>query len=423
MGRPWLADGVVRFVGEPIAAIVSETPSQGADAAELVIVDYEPLEVLVDPEQALASDVLLFPDAGTNVAVAMQLKAEGTTDLFDGCDVVVRQRVVNQRVAPCPMEVRAAAAAWVDGRLVQWASTQAPHSVRQNLAEVYGLDEADVRVIAPDVGGGFGAKGTVVYPEEHLLGLIARHVGRPVRWVETRTENLMGMGHGRGQVQHLELGGRSDGTILAFRNELVQEAGAYPAVGALLPFFTRLMAPGVYDIARVEVSSSSVVTNTTPVVAYRGAGRPEATAAIERMVDLFAAEIDQDPVAVRRRNLVANDRFPFTTPTGAVYDSGDYERALDLAVEKAGYDELRAEQARRRAAGDPRLLGVGLAVYVEITSADARHGVRQRGGHTRRQGQDSGRHLLPRAGPCHLVRHDRVRPSRHRHRRHRAGAG
>ncbi len=365
MPRPFLAVDVVRFVGEPVVAIVTEEKYQGADAADLVWLDLDPLPVLIDPEEALTSDVLLFPDVGTNVATELQF---GTDDaLFDGCDVVVSQRMLNQRVAPCPLEVRAAAAAWVDGRLVHWASTQGPHSLRGELVTKYGLTDADVRVLSPDVGGGFGAKAEG-YPEELMLGFIARRVGRPVRWVETRTENMLAMVHGRAQVQYVEVGGDTNGRIAALRLRIVQDAGAYPAVGAMLPWFTRMMASGVYDIARVEANSQAAVTNTTPTGAYRGAGRPEATAAIERVVDIYATQVGLDPADVRRMNFIGADRFPFTTPTGATYDCGEYEAALDRVLEVAGYEELRQQQVARRERGDPCLLGIGLSVYVEITN-------------------------------------------------------
>ena len=331
-----------------------------------MIVDYDPLGVVVDAEAAGTSDTLLFPEAGTNDAVVFAFPSD--EHIFDDCEVVVRQRMVNQRLAPCPMEVRAAAAIWgEDNRLTYYASCQAPHSFRHNLSQALGVDEADIRVISPDVGGGFGAK-AAPYTEELLLPWIARRVGRPVRWVETRTESMLTMGHGRGQVQEAELGGNRDGTVLAYRLKVTQDAGAYPLMGAFLPMLTRVMLTGVYTIPVAEFASASRVTNTTTKVAYRGAGRPEAAAAIERMMDIFAVEIGMDPAEVRRRNLVAADAFPFTTPTGTAYDTGDYERALDLALEAAGYAGLREEQARRRAAGDVKQLGIGLSVYVEITN-------------------------------------------------------
>jgi carbon-monoxide dehydrogenase large subunit len=366
MPQPWLARDVVRYVGESVVAIVSETRAQGADAAELVFIDYEPLHAVVDPEEALEGSTILHPDAGTNFSFELQFGRDES--LFDGCEVVVRQRMNNQRVAPCPLEVRAAASRWEDdGRLTQWSSTQAPHSIRDSLAQIYGLFEDEVHVISPDVGGGFGAK-VGGYPDELLVAWLARRVGRPLKWIETRSESMVSLGHGRAQLQDVEIGGSRDGTITAYRLTVLQDSGAYPRVGALLPFMTRTMASGTYDIPKVEFNSRSVVTNTTPVVSYRGAGRPEATAAIERAVDLFADEIGMDPAEVRRRNLVAADAFPFTTPTGATYDVGDYGRSLDLALDASGYAELRKEQARRRDAGEVRQLGIGLSIYVEITN-------------------------------------------------------
>lgn len=366
MRRPFLARDVVRFVGEPVVAVVTEEKYQGADAAEMVWIDYDPLPALVDPEAALESDTVLFPEVGSNVC--LELAFGRRDDLFADCDVVVEQRMVNQRVAPCPLEVRAAASRWEDdGRLTHWASTQAPHSVRDKVARVYGLDPDQVRVIAPDVGGGFGAK-IGDYPEETLLPALARLLGRPVKFVETRSESMVALGHGRAQVQQVQIGGTRDGRITAYRLEVIQDAGAYPGMGAVLPYMTRTMLTGVYDIPAAEFNCRSVVTTTTPTTAYRGAGRPEATAAIERAIDIYAAEIGIDPAEVRRRNLVAPDAFPFRTPVGTTYDCGDYERALDLALDAAGYAELRAEQARRRTDPDATtLLGIGVCAYVEIT--------------------------------------------------------
>jgi len=265
------------------------------------------------------------------------------------------------------MEVRAAAAMWEDGRLLQYACTQMPHGVKEILGKVYGLEPEQVRVVAPDVGGGFGAKGAN-YTEELLMGWLARRVGRPVRWVETRSESMVGLGHGRGQIQDVEIGGDLEGNVLAYRLTVIQDSGAYGWFGAVLPFMTRTMLTGVYDIPKSEFNSKSVVTDTTPTVAYRGAGRPEATAAIERAMDMYAAEIGMDPAEVRRENLIASDAFPFTTGTGTSYDAGDYERALDLVLDAAGYAYLRAEQLRRREEGGPKQLGIGTSIYVEITN-------------------------------------------------------
>ncbi|MGA2209499.1 MAG: xanthine dehydrogenase family protein molybdopterin-binding subunit [Acidimicrobiales bacterium] len=366
MTRPLLADGVVRYVGEAVVVIVAENPAAAADAAELVVIDYEPLPVAVDPLDALEDTVLLYPEVGTNNCFALQFGHDDT--LFEGCEVVVRQRIINQRVAPCPLEPRAAAALIEsDGRLMFYSSTQTAHGVRDTLATSLQIEPDRIHVITPDVGGGFGAKASV-YAEDIVTAWCAREVGRPVRWSETRSESMLGLGHGRGQVQDVEIGGTRDGRILAYRIDVLQDSGAYPAIGAVLPFMTRTMATGVYDIARAECNSNSVVTNTVPTVAYRGAGRPEATAALERILDCFAAEIGMDPAVVRRKNLIAADAFPYTTPTGTDYDCGNYERAFDLALEMAGYDELRAAQRERRAAGGPRQLGIGVSTYVEITN-------------------------------------------------------
>lgn len=365
MTRPFLAGDTVRFVGEPIAVILSERPDQGADAAELAWADYEPLTAVVAPTDALTDEVVVHAAAGTNIVV--DLAFGRTDDLFDGCEIVVTQDVINQRLAAVPLESRAAAAAWIDGRLVQWASTQHAHGARDVLARVYGLTPAQVRVITPDVGGGFGAK-IGAYPEELLLGWLARQVGRPVRWQETRSENMVGLGHGRGQQQTIEIGGQRDGTVLAYRLTVLQDGGAYAEVGSILPYLTRMMAQGTYDIPKVEFNSRSVITNTTPTVAYRGAGRPEATAAIERAMDLFAMEVGLDVTEVRRRNLIGKGAFPFTSATGTTYDVGDYERSLDLALEAAGYEGLRTEQRRRREAGDVVQMGIGVAMYVEVTA-------------------------------------------------------
>ncbi|HKY64915.1 MAG TPA: xanthine dehydrogenase family protein molybdopterin-binding subunit [Acidimicrobiales bacterium] len=368
MARPLLARDRVRFVGEPVAVVLSETPEQGADAAEWVVVDYQPLAPVVDADDALAGEVVLFPDVGTNLVVTFGSDDDAAgVEVAAACEVVVRHRLVNPRVAACPLEGRSSAVAWVDGRLVQWCSTQNAHGLRQALASTYGLDEPEVRVIAPDVGGGFGAK-IGGHPEDLVLGWLARRCGRPVRWTESRTENMTAMVHGRAQVHEVTVGGRSDGTIEAYHLEILQDAGAYPSMAAFLPYLTRSMAAGTYAIPHVSSRARAVVTTTTPVASFRGAGRPEATAAIERAVDLFAAEVGLDPAEVRRRNLIPPFSESRPVPTGVSYDCGDYPEALERALAAAGYDDLRAQQARRRAAGDHRALGVGVSCYVEVTS-------------------------------------------------------
>jgi carbon-monoxide dehydrogenase large subunit len=365
MAQPLLAVDVVRFVGEPVAAVLTDERYQGEDAAELVDVEYDPLPPLIDPREALTDATVLFPAAGTNVVYRGGELADG--DPFAECDVVVRQAVHNQRVAVAPLEVRAGAAVWgADERLTIWVPNQGAQGTQGMVAGMLGLSREQVRVITPAVGGAFGAK-FGADPEHALVGWLARELRRPVTWVETRSENMVAMTHGRAQLQTITIGGSRDGRVRAYRLEILQDSGAYPRFGALLPSLTLLMAPGVYDIEHVDGCFVSVATTTTPVGAYRGAGRPEATAALERAMDLFAAEIGMDPADVRRRNLLPAFTEPYRSKGGALYDSGDYPAALAGVLAAAGYDELRAEQQRRRERGDTKQLGIGLSVYVEIT--------------------------------------------------------
>ena len=367
MVQPLLAIDVVRFVGEPVAVVVTEQPYQGEDAIELVDIDYEPLPAVVDMAAARDSDTLLFPEAGTNVVVKFGDEANLSNDLFDGCEVVVSETILNQRVAPAPMETRAAAAVWgEDGRLTAWIPNQGAQLTKMGIAGLLGVKPDEVRIITPDVGGAFGAN-FGADPEHAVTCWIAKQVGRPARWSETRIENLLAMTHGRAQQHKITIGGTREGVVLAYRNEILQDSGAYPKFGAFLPSLTILMAPGPYAIPRAEAIATSVVTNTTPVGAYRGAGRPEATAAIDRAIDLFATAAGVDPAEVRRKNLLPKFTEPHKTAFGALYDSGDYVTALEKALVAAGYDGLRAEQAKRRAAGDTLQLGIGLSSYVEIT--------------------------------------------------------
>jgi aerobic carbon-monoxide dehydrogenase large subunit len=366
--EPLLAIDTVRYVGEPIAIVLTETTYQGEDAAELVSVDYEPLPAVPGIDAALTGGSLLFPDAGTNVCVA---GGGDTTDesIFDGCEAVVEGDVLNQRVACLPMEGRSTAAVFSGGKLTVWASTQNAQLARLILTAI-GLPPDAIRVVAPDVGGGFGAK-IGIDRESIIVAWAAKHTGRAVRWVETRNENLLAMTQGRAQKLHIKIGGTRDGHIKAYRLQVIQDAGAYPRMSGFLPSLTCLMAQGVYDIPNVQAGYQVVVTNGTPIAAYRGAGRPEAAATIERAVDWFAAEIGKDPAEVRKLNFIRPEQFPFVTKTGAPYDTGQYEAALDKVLSAAGYEQLRAEQRRRRESGDTRQLGLGLASYVEITAADA----------------------------------------------------
>jgi carbon-monoxide dehydrogenase large subunit len=364
MVQPVLAADRVRYVGEAVAVVVAEDRYRAADAAALVEVEYQPLPPVLSLRESL-DGAPLFETADSNILhVAGEVDPDG--DLFEGCEVVVSRELVNQRLAPVPMETRAAACAPTDDGLVLWLSTQAPHGVRDRLTKHLELVPGQLRVIAPDVGGGFGAK-IAADVEIAMVCWLARRLGRAVRWMETRSESMVAMSHGRGQLQTVTIGGRRDGTILAYRLDAIADAGGYPRDGAWMPTPTYWMACGAYAIPRVEARIRSVLTNTTPTGAYRGAGRPEAAAAIERAVDLFAAEIGLDPADVRRRNLLRPEAFPHRTPTGVEYDTGDYPAALEAVLEAADYPALRAEQARRRATGSPLQYGIGLSSYVEIT--------------------------------------------------------
>jgi carbon-monoxide dehydrogenase large subunit len=367
MRRSLLATDVVRFVGDAVAAVVTDEHYQGEDAVELVDVDYDPLPAVIDFDDSLSDQTILFEAAGTNVVARFGDADNLRADLFDGCEAVVSHTIINQRVAPAPMEGRSAAAVWGDdGRLTAWIPNQGAQGTREDLAGLLGIQQSQVRVITPDVGGAFGAK-FGADPEHAVVAWVARQLGRPARWTESRFENLVAMTHGRGQRHEITIGGTRDGNVLAYRLKIIQDAGAYPRLGAVLPFLTILMAVGPYEIPNAEAIGVSIATNTTPIGAYRGAGRPEATAALERAFDLFATEIEMDPAEVRRRNLLPPFTEPHTTAFGATYDSGDYVAALEKALDAAGYDKLRDEQARRRANHDIVQLGVGLACYVEIT--------------------------------------------------------
>ena len=371
VARTLLASDKVRYVGEPVAAVVTETRDQGVDAAEAVVVDYDVLEAFVDVEAAMMSSTHIYEGAGSNVVFDTTVLGipENTGEaFFKDCEVTVTGRFMNQRVAPCPLEVRGAAAAWgSDGRLNQWLSTQHAQGAVAPLAAANGVDASMIRVRTPDVGGGFGAK-IGAYGEELLLGVIAKTIGRPVKWRETRSESMVALGHGRAQLQYVTIGGTRDGKVTHYQLHAIQDCGGFADMGTILaPFMTRPMSSGVYAIPNIECRTTSVITNTTPTVAYRGAGRPEATAAIERAMDLFALELGMDAAEVRRKNLIPKFMEPHTTVVGQTYDVGDYETALDKALAAADYKALRAEQAKRRKSGDVKQIGIGVSVYVEIT--------------------------------------------------------
>ncbi|MBB6625944.1 xanthine dehydrogenase family protein molybdopterin-binding subunit [Nocardioides sp. KIGAM211] len=364
-GRAALAVGTVRYVGDPVALVVAETRAQAVDAAELVDVDYDELAVVADVESALAAEApLQFEEVGSNVATA---RYDGDrSDPFAGADRVVRARLVNQRIAVAPIEPNAILVEPGDGSLTVHVSTQQPHMSRDLLARATGIDVEAVRVVAPHVGGAFGGKAGVG-PDHGAVALAAIALGRPVAWAETRSEAMLSM-QGRGQVQYAELGVTDDGTITGLRLRVLGECGAYAGFGGALAVGpTYLMAQGPYEIPELRFDAVAVMTNTAPVGAFRGAGRPEAAAALERILDVAARELGLPPEEIRRRNLIAPDAFPYATSTGATYDNGEYVAALDEALRIADVDAARAEQQRRRDAGEVRQLGIGIATYVEIT--------------------------------------------------------
>ena len=379
--RPVLASERVRFLGEPIAAVLAESRAQAQDAAELVVVDYDPMPAVTDPVAALQADApVLFDAKGSNVALVHSFQEDPSWS--DGADVVVHGRFVNNRLAAVPMEpngllaVPGGPAAGGDAPpplLTLHLPTQAPHWSRDEYAEKLDLDRKRVRVIAGWVGGGFGAK-VPTYPEQLVTAKLAMMHNRPVRFVESRSENMTAMNQGRGQVQDVRLAATHNGEIVGMQVRLIAETGAYPGDAAFLPQLTRMMAPGVYRLRHVDYHAVCVVTNATPIGAYRGAGRPEAAALIERAMDMVAAELGIDAAEIRRRNLVPSDAFPYTTSTNAKYDVGDYGLALDEALRLVEYDGLRREQAERRERGDRIQLGIGVSAYVEITGFGSEFG-------------------------------------------------
>jgi len=366
--RPPLSRDTVRFVGDIVAVVVAETEREAIEGSELVWVDIDPLPPLIDPYAALEPDApLLFPEHGSNVV--LEGDNEQIDDLFGDADVVVRQRIHHQRLAAVPLEANATIAIPRGEDLDIYVASQNVFFHRNTISKALNVDRERLHVKVPDMGGGFGAK-ISVYPEQALVAALALRLNRPVRWHERRRENMVAMTQGRAQYHGVEIGAKRDGTITALRFDVLQDAGAYPLNGAHTPEFTRRMASGPYRIPKVEFKWRSVVTNTTPTHAYRGAGRPEATMSIERMLDLLALELWMDPAELRRRNFIAE--FPAVTATGERYDTGDYKAALDLALTHARYEDLRREQAERRQSRSKWQLGIGISSYVEITAPEGR---------------------------------------------------
>jgi carbon-monoxide dehydrogenase large subunit len=363
--RPRLCSDEVKFVGDAVAVVVAEGRGDAVDAAAAVIVDYEVLPVLVDSTVALQPGAIQVPaDQGDNLAFDFDIGEEGA---LDGADVVVRGRFVNQRLAAVPIETNAVVAEPDgEGGIRVWTSTQVPFGVRTQIAAALGLPDEKVRVIAGDVGGGFGAK-LMTYPEQSVIAALAMKLARPVRWFEYRTENMVAMTHGRGHIQDVALGATADGKLVGLEADVIADAGAYAGLAPPQLVYTVLLASSVYAIPRIRYRAKCVYTNTAVMSSYRGAGRPEAIAMIERAMDMLAVALNMDPAELRRRNLIGGP-FPYTTVTGLTYDTGDYAKALDLALASAGYEELRREQKVRRERGDRVQLGIGLTTYVEMTA-------------------------------------------------------
>jgi carbon-monoxide dehydrogenase large subunit len=365
--RTILADGIVRFMGEAIAVVVAESEEIARDAAGSVIVDYDALPIVVDLDEAAKDGApLVHESLGTNVCFHQKITNGDVEAAFAKADKIVERRIVNQRVAALPIECRASLAEYRrgEGSLVVYSGTQFPHVMRTQITAILGLRENQVRVIAPEVGGGFGAKANV-YPDEILVPWLAMKLGRPVRWLEERRENLATMAHGRDQIDYISAACAKDGTVLGLKGRLLADLGAYLYFGtAEIPTLTTLMGTGPYLFTDLQYDLYGVFTNKVPTDAFRGAGRPEATYLLERMMDAIADELGLDAAEVRKRNFIKKDQFPYKTPMGLNYDSGDYAMALDKAMEASGFKQLKAESAELRKQG--KLRGVGYASYVEI---------------------------------------------------------
>lgn len=365
--HPVLAIDKVRFVGEPVAVAVADNAYKAQDALDLVDVDYDPLDAVVDPEKALEDGAPIIHDEfGTNLCTRLEIPNPQVDEAMRAADKVIRFRLVNQRLAPAPMEPRGVVAQWHPGlkQLTLWSSTQIPHLLRSQLADMLGLGENHIRVIAPEVGGGFGCK-LNVYAEEALVGYLAMKLNRPVKWIERRRENMAATTHGRDQITYLEVAAKKDGEVLAIKGKFICDMGAYlQLLTPAIPGFSGLMMTGCYKIPALSFEQSLVFTNKMSTDAYRGAGRPEAAYIAERVMDMVAAEFGLDPTDVRRKNFIPKEAFPAPTSGGLIYDSGDYNLALDKALEMVDYKKMRTEQEAARKQG--RLIGIGISSYVEI---------------------------------------------------------
>lgn len=368
--HPALAKDTVRYVGDGVALVIAQTRYQAQDGADALRVEYEPLPVIVNPEEATRNGApQLHADVPNNIAFRWIMSSgdEGVEKAFAEADMVVQERIVQQRLLPTAMEPRSALAQWDSGteELTIWCTSQNPHIHRHILGLVIGIPDQKLRIIAPEVGGGFGSK-IPVYADEALVGWAAMKLGRPVKWTETRSENYQATIHGRDHVEYVEMAAKKDGTVTGIRGTVYAAMGAYLSTAApgIPTILHGLMYSGAYTIPNIRCETIGAFTNTTPTDAYRGAGRPEATFLVERLMDKMAAALNMDPVALRRKNLIPPFSNGHTVATGLTYDSGNYEAALNKALAMAGYDQFRKEQEAARKQG--RYLGIGVTTYSEI---------------------------------------------------------
>ena len=362
-----LATDRVYFLGHPVAVVVARDRYIAADALDLIEVDYESTPAVADPEKALEPGApAVHPEWPDNVAFNYHQEGGEPDKAFAEAEVVVKQRIISQRLIPTPMETRGVVAEYKtgDNALTLYSSSQIPHLARTLIAMMLGLPENHLRFVAPEVGGGFGCK-LNVYAEEALMGFIAMKIGKPVKWIESRRENYQCTIHGRGHVDYYEIAAKKDGAVLGLRLKLIQDLGAYhQLLTPAIPTLSVLMMPGLYKFRNISADIVGVFTNAVPTDAYRGAGRPEATHGVERMMDMLAAELKMDPAELRLKNFIGNEEFPYATATGLSYDSGDYAAPLKKALDMVDYAGLRREQAEAKKAG--RLFGIGLSTYGEI---------------------------------------------------------
>jgi carbon-monoxide dehydrogenase large subunit len=371
--HPAIAVDEVRFAGEAVAVVLARDAVSAADALEAIDAEYDPLPPVLDLEAAIEDgSPLVHSEVGTNKCYTFVLDSAAAgsggdvDEALSGSEVTVKRRFIQQRLIPAFMEPRSTVAAQVGDAFTVWSATQIPHLLRTQLALTLGIPEHQLRVVAPDVGGGFGGK-LQVTPEELLTVLTARRAGRPVKYTETRSESMMAAHHGRAQIQDVEIGARRDGAVTGLKIDLHADMGAHLAlITPGIPILGAFMYPGIYKFGAYRFTCTGVFTTKVPTDAYRGAGRPEATYAIERIMSELAAELSMDPVELRRKNWIAHDEFPFSTVAGLVYDTGDYESATDKALDMFGYDELLREQQQRRSDGDPVQLGIGVSTYTEM---------------------------------------------------------